>query len=238
MEASNIFINNQNLQYYDRHLKKQHFVGCDGSKDTLDFALYESGKDYRQFRHFQTTNDATGFIAMRKWLRGLNVSLKDCVIGQEDMGIYSEALARWCDRRQICFVMLHPLDVKNACSRGRNKTDKIDSHFIADYIYTMREKLEPSAPEPPVINRLRQLFNERRGMVKASASFKARLKTIRDKRSSKRLETTIEMLERQIKAVEKDILATVRSDETVSKNYDLLTGVPGVGMINALLTII
>lgn len=48
---------------------KKHFVGCDVSKATLDFALYERGKDYRTFAHIQVNNSLEGFQAMRKWLR-------------------------------------------------------------------------------------------------------------------------------------------------------------------------
>lgn len=54
--------------------KLQHFVGCDVSKNTLDFALYERGKYYRQFRHLQVPNNTEGFQAMRKWLRSFGVN--------------------------------------------------------------------------------------------------------------------------------------------------------------------
>lgn len=45
---------------------KKHFVGCDVSKDTLDFALHEIGKDYRRFEHIKVANSTEGFQAMRK----------------------------------------------------------------------------------------------------------------------------------------------------------------------------
>ena len=51
----------------------QHFVGCDVSKSTLDFALYERGKDYRMFQHIQVSNSEDGFRAMRKWLRSFKI---------------------------------------------------------------------------------------------------------------------------------------------------------------------
>ena len=49
----------------------KHFIGCDVSKDTLDFALYEKGKDYRMFHHLQVSNDKDGYRNMRKWMKGL-----------------------------------------------------------------------------------------------------------------------------------------------------------------------
>ena len=34
----------------------QHFIGCDVSKATLDFAIHASGKDYRSFEHIRVEN--------------------------------------------------------------------------------------------------------------------------------------------------------------------------------------
>ena len=65
----------------------KHFVGCDVSKNTLDFAIFEKGKDYRSFQHIQLSNDIKGFQAMRKWLRSLKVDIKDCVISMEHTGV-------------------------------------------------------------------------------------------------------------------------------------------------------
>ena len=122
----------------------QHFVGCDVSKDTLDFAIYERGKDYRMFDHISVANTTEGFQAMRKWLRSFKINVKDAVIAMEHTGSYSNALAEWCFKKGITFVLLHPLDVKNAGARGRNKTDKTDAQFIADYAYTMRWRVDLS----------------------------------------------------------------------------------------------
>lgn len=217
---------------------KKHFVGCDVSKDTLDFSLYERGKDYRTFGHVQVSNSLEGFQAMRKWLRGLKVKLTEAVIAMEHTGSYSVALAEWCFKKGYTFVFLHPLDVKNACGRGRNKTDKVDSQFIADYVYTMREKLEPSAPESPLIKSLRQLRNERRLAVNARTAFILQSKTLNDKATSSRMSRMIAELDRQVNAIEQQMISVVNSDESLKKNYDLLLSIKGVGMINAITALV
>lgn len=217
---------------------KKHFVGCDVSKDTLDFALYERGKDYRSFEHCRVSNSLEGFQSMRKWLRGLKVKLTDAVLAMEHTGYYSVALAEWCFKKGYTFVFLHPLDVKNACGRGRNKTDKVDSQFIADYVYTMREKLEPSSPESPLIKSLRQLRNERRLAVNARTAFILQSKSLNDKTASNRMSRMIAELDKQVKAIEKQIMAVINSDESLKKNYDLLLSIKGIGMINAITTIV
>lgn len=216
----------------------QHFVGCDVSKDTLDFAVYERGKDMRSFEHIRVPNSTEGFQAMRKWLRGFNINLRETVIAMEHTGIYSVMFAEWCASKKIVFVLLHPADVKNYCTTGRNKTDKTDSQLIADYVYTMREKLSPSAPESCVIKRLRQLLNERNMSVKTRTAFKNLYKCQSDSDSQRRLRKTIGILDVQIKAIEKEIEKVIESDVQVRMNYRLLLSIKGIGLVNAALTIV
>ncbi len=216
----------------------QHFVGCDVSKATLDFAIYERGKDYRQFEHIQVSNDLDGFRKMRKWLRSFKIKIQEAVIAMEHTGFYSIALAEWCHKNKITFVMLHPADVKRACTCGRNKTDKADSQFIADYVYTMREKLTPSSPESPLIKRLRELMNERSLAVRSRVAYLNQKRTVTDPTALKRIEKAIADFDLQKSAIEKAIKKIINSDEKLKQNYNLLCSVPGIGIINAVMTII
>ncbi len=216
----------------------QHFVGCDVSKDTLDFALFEPGKNYRTFQHIQVANTEEGFRAMRKWLRSFGVKVSDAVIGLEHTGSYSSALGEWCHKKSIVFVLLHPMDVKNACSTGRNKTDKVDAQFIADYLYTMREKLAPSQPDPQPIKTLRALRNERQLAVKARTAYLNQMKNVEDKSTLRRMEKVAATFTAQIKAIEADIHKVITSDEKIRNTYERLLSIPGIGMLNAITTII
>ncbi|MBD5233701.1 MAG: hypothetical protein HDS65_05915, partial [Bacteroidales bacterium] len=82
----------------------KHFIGCDVSRATLDFAIYEKGKDYRTFQHIQVPNSTEGFQAMRKWLRTFKINIKEAVIAMEHTGVYSIALSEWCHKKAITFV--------------------------------------------------------------------------------------------------------------------------------------
>lgn len=217
---------------------KKHFVGCDVSKDTLDFAIFERGKDYRLFEHIQVPNNTEGFQAMRKWLRSNRINMKDVVIGMEHTGSYTIAITDWCHKKGYAFVLLHPIDVKNACARGRNKNDIVDSQFIADYVYTMREKLSASKPEPPTIRQLRQLRNERQLAVRTRTAFINQLKSLAGTTGAKRMEKLIEILSEQIKDIEKAMLKLIESEEDIHNNYKLLLSIPGIGPVNAVTTII
>ena len=221
-----------NLAHY------KNFVGCDVSKETLDFAIYTPETPYRKFQHIQVENSKSGFKEMCRWLRASKIKLSEVVVAMEHTGIYSEALSRWCKDKALAFVFLHPQDVKNACGRGRNKTDKVDSQFIADYVYTMREKLEPSDVEPDSINKLRQLYNERKLAVKTRTAYLNQIKTASIPAIKRRMEKMIAQITEEISLIEKEILRQINEDKSLQTNYEFLTSIPGIGMINAVLTIV
>lgn len=216
----------------------QHFIGCDVSKDTLDFAIHERGRDYRTFEHIRVPNSTEGFQAMRKWLRSFKIKITDAVIAMEHTGSYSTALAEWCSKKKITFVFVHPLDVKNYGAKGRNKTDKADSQFIADYVYTMREKLRPSEPEAPAIKRLRQLRNERQMAVRARTAYINLSKSFSGEANTKRIEKMVATFNAQVKLIEAEIKKVIESDQEIHRNYRLLVSIPGIGLVNAVMTII
>ena len=219
--------------------EKQIFIGCDVSKYTLDFAIYQRGIDYRKFKHHQVSNDEAGFKELLKWLKSNGVKkYKDTVVGIEHTGYYSNALAEWLFRKRITFSYLHPLDVKNYISSARNKNDSEDACMIADYLYTMREKLTPSTPEPSEIKQLRALRNERALIIKSRTAFLNLLKNIDEPASIKRMQTIINELNTQVKAIEKSIMEAINSNEKIKQNYNLITTIPGIGLVNAINTII
>ena len=219
--------------------EKQIFIGCDVSKYTLDFAIYQRGIDYRKFKHHQVSNDEAGFKELLKWLKSNGVKkYKDTVVGIEHTGYYSNALAEWLFRKKITFCYLHPLDVKNYISSSRNKNDSEDACMIADYLYTMREKLTPSTPEPSKIKQLRALRNERALIIKSRTAFLNLLKNIDEPASIKRMQTIINELNTQVKAIEKSIMEAINSNEKIKQNYNLITTIPGIGLVNAINTII
>lgn len=218
--------------------KYKNFIGCDVSKSTLDFAIYAHDTSYRKFEHIQVENSESGFKKMCKWLRSFKIKLQDAVIGMEHTGIYSEPLSHWCKDKALAFVFLHPQDVKNSCCRGRNKADQVDSQYIADYLYTMREKLEPSEVEPESINKLRQLYNERKLAVRTRTAYLNQIKTVSIQAVAKRMKRMIAQINRHIALIEKEILQLINEDKSLRTNYELLTSIPGIGMINAVQTIV
>lgn len=218
--------------------KKKHFIGCDVSKETLDFGLFVPKTDFRKFPHIKVANTPKGYREVVSWLRKQGVKPTEMVVAMEHTGIYSNDFAEWLFGKKIAFTMLHPLAVKTSFCNGRNKTDKVDAQYIADYVYTQREKLSESQPEPAEIKELRGLMNERKIAVKARTMFSNMLKMQKEKAIRRRTETTIKELDKQIKAIEKDLLAKIKNVPEIKRNYDLLVSIKSIGLINATATII
>lgn len=218
--------------------KKKHFIGCDVSKETLDFGLFVPKTDFQKFPHIKVANNPGGYREAVSWLRKQGVRPAEMVVAMEHTGIYSNDFAEWLYGKKIAFTMLHPLAVKSSFCNGRNKTDRADAQYMADYVYTQREKLSESQPEPAEIKELRGLMNERRTAVKVRTMFSNMLKTQKDRTVRKRTEATIKGLDKQIRDVEKDLLARISRNPEIRKTYDLLVSVRSIGLINATATII
>lgn len=218
--------------------KKKHFIGCDVSKETLDFGFFIPKTDFRKFPHLKVENTPTGYREVISWLRKQGAKPSEMVVAMEHTGIYSNAFAEWLYSKNITFTMLHPLAVKTSFCSGRNKTDKVDAQYIADYVYTQREKLSPSKPEPKEIKELRELMNERRITVKARTMYLNILKTQTNKNLRHHTQTIIKSLSVLVDQTEKDLLECIEQNPEIKKNYHLLYSIKGVGLINAVATII
>lgn len=216
----------------------KHFIGCDVSKKTLDFGIFIPKTDYRKFPHTKVSNTPEGYREAIVWLRKQGIKTKDMVIAMEHTGVYSTAFAEWLHSKNIVFTMLHPLAVKHSFSNGRNKTDKVDAQFIADYVYTQREKLAPSHPESSDLKKLRELMNERRMAAKTRVMYLNLSKTIKNSSSATRIKMAIQNLEHQISQIEKDMLKLLDSEDSLKRNFSLLVSIKGIGLINAVATLI
>lgn len=218
--------------------EKQHFIGCDVSKSTLDLAIHQRQRDPRQFKHLKVSNDAAGFKEALRWFKENKLKKADIVVAMEHTGIYSLAFGEYLAKNHVDFCMLHPVAVKRSCPQGRQKTDKDDAQYIADYVYTQREKLQPSFPEDPQIKKLRSLDAERKLMVRNRTALLNHIKTQSDTQIVNRLKKMIDEHSSHIRDIEKQILKTIAESPQIKENYELLISIPGIGMINAVNAII
>ncbi len=218
--------------------KKEFFIGVDVSKLTLDVSV--DGKR----NHIRVANSSEGFKQLMAWLKSLSISLSDCWFVMEYTGGYEYRLVQFCQSKHISFTRVPGLQIKKSLGMQRGKNDKIDSKRIAEYGYEKREKLKENKVCNAAIARLKQLLTQRRGFVKdkkanehrmnellAMMDFKANDPMM--KRYKKLVDVALDLIDK----TETEIKKIISNDEAMSRNFELITSIPGIGNVNGWMTI-
>ena len=218
--------------------KKEIFLGVDVSKLTLDVSTH-GGKN-----HIKVVNSSEGFKQLVAWLKSLNITLCDCWFVLEYTGGYEYRFIQFCQSKQISFTRLPGLEIKKSLGMQRGKNDKIDSKRIAAYGYEKREKLKEHKVCNPAITRLKQLLTQRRGFVndrKANEHRMSELLTMMDFKAQdsmiKYYKQAVAFALKMIDKVETEIKKIISGDAAMSRNFILITSIPGIGNVNGWMTI-
>jgi transposase len=223
--------------------KFDYYIGIDVSKLTLDVTiLYEYGNATKT-NYYKIENSKKGIAQfVNKTLN--KYASKQILFCFETTGIYSLPLAYYLSDNKLSYWQVPALEIKRSKGIRRGKSDKIDSADIADYAYTHVHKFRPSAMPAKAIQQLRLLFTEREKILKSLATFE---NTVENKDFiSKDVfravaavnKSLINKLKQALKTVEQSMLAIISSEEKLSRQYRLITSIPGIGMQTAIYLII
>jgi len=220
-------------------MKRTWFIGIDISKKTLDVAIYDlmlqTGKD-----HFRVENDQKGFKQLIKQLKNKGVELKEAFICLEYCGVYGLEIGLFLENK-VAFSFIAPLHIKRSLGLTRGKNDKLDAFKIARFCYLFRGELKPSKMPSKIMIQLKTLMAERNRVVKAAKAEKQVLKEFAnqfDESAANRIKTRIQVLEKDVKAIEKEIIEQVEKDVKIHENYQLLRSIIGIGLVNAVMMIL
>lgn len=221
-------------------MEKKWFFGIDVSKLTLDVAVYCKEKKGRQKDVLQVTNDKSGFKELHKWLKQQTKHVEEMVVCLEHTGVYTLDLCVWMESKQIDYSLLCPLHLKRSMGLVRGKNDKVDAIRISDYCYLHREDLEYSKVPNEEIQKLKNLMNERDDVVKQRSRLKGQepKQTQATTSTHKRYKRKLRELERDLNEIENEIDTIVQSCALIKETYELLTSIVGIGMVNAVSTIV
>jgi transposase len=218
--------------------RKEFFIGVDVSKLTLDVAVGGTKK------HIRIANSSEGFKQMLAWLKSLNIELSDCWFVLEYTGGYEFRLVQFCQSKQITFTRVAGLQIKKSLGMQRGKNDKIDSKRIAEYGYEKREKLKEHKVCDAAIIRLKQLLTQRSGFIDDKKAHEHRMKELlvmMDFKANdpliKNYKAAVNFALKMIDKTEKEIRKIISKDEAMSRNFTLITSIPGIGEVNGWMTI-
>ena len=199
------------------------FVGIDVAKKSLDVATLPA-TTRRTFSH-----DAKG----RRELLGNLPQPETCLAVVEATGGYERLLvADLLDAGHLVAVV-NPRQVRDfAKALGiLAKTDRIDAAVIARFGQQVEPR--PLAEVHEKQGELDQLVTRRRQLVVLRTAEKNRFTMAHSKPVKRSLQLVIDTLNKEIKRIEKEILALVESDDQWQGKADILSSVPGVGNVTA-----
>lgn len=220
-------------------MKRNWFVGIDISKKTLDVAIYNKVRKDR-LCHFIVDNNKKGFEQLLKFLKKEGLILSQTFICLEYCGVYGLDLGLYLEGK-INFCFVSPLHIKKSLGLIRGKNDKLDSIKIARFCYLYRDELESSSMPSSTLIKLRMLMSERNRVVKSCKAEKQVLKEFSsklDESSIARMNSRINMLKSDIKAIEQEALLLIETEKEINQSYKLLVSVTGIGMVNAIMMIL
>lgn len=199
------------------------WVGIDVSKKYWDVALHGKKKVQR------FTADCEGGQQLIAWL----VEEELTHVCLEATGGYEYQLVALLDQHGICLSVINPRQIRDfAKARGRlAKTDQIDARTIAEYGTLMKPKLYAKPLENQ--EKLRALRARRRQVSDTLVQEKNRLGTVRDNVTRQSIQEAIDFHQRQLESLDKQMGSLMQEDPQFRKRLQLLTSVPGVGVVTA-----
>jgi transposase len=201
---------------------EHNYIGCDISKQTLDFY------DPASSRHRRIANE-TG--AIKDYVAGL-AGDRDFVV-LEATGTHDRLLRHALADAGIASSRLNPSQTHHHAKAGpqRAKTDKLDARLLADYGQRYQPKADP-APNAKR-ERLQSLVRRRDQLVEIRADQKKQRQQAFDADVLADIDALISGLDKQIEAIEVLIDEARDSDEAIAADYAILVSAPGVATVTA-----
>ena len=194
------------------------FGGIDVSKDRLDVLLLPEGL------RFSVCNDAPGWAELIVRLRPLAV----CAIGLEPSGGYERGIIRALLAAGLSVRRINPNKLRQfARARGvLAKNDRLDARLIAEYVAIMPTRVVQRDPATEqlaeVVTMRRQLCDEHVAVENQTAHLEDAMLRRLNKRRLARLAADILLLDRRMAQI-------VASNANLTRRYELLTSMQGVG---------
>ena len=232
-------------------MDKELYFGVDVSKKTLDLAYYDGETIDWKNAHIQVSNDNAGFKKIGSWVAKVGKDFDTFLFCMEYTGLYNQNFRLWLESKEYIYGMVDPRKMHHfepdldddQRSLDRIKTDELDAFRIAIYCEQNHKKIlrNPSKLPSPVYLKLKRLLVERKQNTKQSTLCKQQLHdtcAYDTDFSVERKKLLLKNMQENQKAIDKEIDSYIQEDASISKNYELLTSIPGIGRIIALETIV
>lgn len=207
----------------------QTVLGIDVSKDKVDVALFLS-ESQRMSATFD--NDKQGFKQLQRWLLDQGQAHVHACL--EATGRYGEAIAEYLygQGHQVSVVNPSRIHAYGRSKMRRSKTDKTDALLIADFCATQKPPLwAPVSEHQQELQELTRQLDDLKGSRQRVSN---RLGSgIRSQTVKKLLQEQLDLLDEQIRQLQKTIDNHIQADEQAHHSFALLISIPGIGALTA-----
>jgi transposase len=210
-------------------------IRIDISKQKFDVCLIDL-QNQKQQKTF--TNDNKGFEAFK----AIIPSNSEVVAAIEATGCYGENLVHYLYSCDIKVFVLNPAQVKYYAKSVmlRTKTDKVDAKLICDFLKIHQDQLHQWKPRPISLEELQGLyrcicdFKDDRARVKCHIESCTNTDSLGKKIALPYYESQLKHLTEKIKELRSLAIEKISSSEELSKKFELLKTIPGIGEETAL----
>lgn len=218
------------MQVVSNHaVLEQAVLGIDVSKDKVDVALMSSE---RAVITATFANKPKGFRQLTQWLgQQQQQSVHACL---EATGRYGQALAEYLygGGHQVSVVNPSRIHAYGRSKLRRSKTDKSDAKLIADFCAT--QQLPLWMPASLHQQELQELTRQLDDLKQARTRVSNRLGSgMRSQTVRRLLQEQLDLLDEQLRQIEKEISNHIQADEQTHTAFQLLLSIPALGPLTA-----
>lgn len=184
------------------------------------------------------SNKEAGFVALIKWVKKLTIENVEIHFVMEATGVYHQKFAYYLDANGFNVSIVLPNKISNYMRtlEIRTITDKTCAEAIAQF--GLERKLDKWHKPNIIYKNLQQLTREREQIVEERSIVKNQLHAENTEaepnaNSIKRLKARIKFLNQQEKEIKEDIEKCIKKDESIEKEINNITTIPGVGRLTA-----
>ncbi|WP_201285390.1 IS110 family transposase [Chelativorans xinjiangense] len=201
-------------------------IGVDISKDHLDAHRVSDGAS-RRF-----ANDSAGHQAFVDWQGGLE-GVHGVRAVYEPTGPYHRAFERRLAAAGFALVKVNPRQARRFAEATGTlaKTDRLDAAMLARMGALL--DLEARPVRSPVLSDLKDLHMARQALVKNRTAAKNRAKNLTLPILKRHNAEQLRQIERQMAAIDKEIMALIRADPDLARRFAILVSIPGISAITA-----
>lgn len=214
------------------------FIGVDISKAKLNIAMRMKSNGLSEWEIENNPESISEFLIQLGEIPQFN--MENSVFCMEHTGIYGTHLLSVLKTANARIAVEHAAKIKYSSGMQRAKDDALDAKLIAEYAERFADKLKEWVCESYTIKELKALHSLRRRLVSAKKQLMQPLEEINlflDVHISESVffssQASTEAIEKDIKAIDKKIHKLIQDDDELTKIYDSMISVPGIGKVTA-----